>query len=317
METMRVRWGRWLKVYQMKALEPTYKKKVRRAIIQLSRYVVLLALSFIFVLPVLYMVATSFKSLGDLLDTTVVWLPNEIYWPNFEAAASGLHLETSFRNTLIVAVFASIGQIVSCSIAGYGFGRFRFPGHGLLFVLLLLSLLIPPQTIIISLFALFQKLGWLNSYWPFVVPAFFAQGLRGALFVLIFSQFFRNLPRELEEAARMDGAGPLKLFFVIMLPLARPALFLVGLFSFVWHWNDDYEPSLYLNSDMLYTLPLRLISLKTTPETMNLGSQAKQSINEPIIMAACLIVVVPLLILYLFAQRYLKGGIERSGFGGE
>ncbi|MBP1991744.1 carbohydrate ABC transporter permease [Paenibacillus eucommiae] len=320
MEVIRGKLKRWFEWPYNRNLWFLYRKKSGHLLLHTAVYLIVLSLSFIFLLPVLYMLVTSFKSLGDLLDSTIVWIPRAIQWSNFVEAARGLHLEQSIRNTLIVSVIPCVGQLISCSIAGYGFGRFRFPGHNLLFGLLLLSLLIPPQTIIISLFTLFQKIGWLNTLWPFIVPSFFAQGLRGALFVLIFSQFFRNLPRELEEAARIDGAGPIRLFTVIMLPLARPALFLVALFSFVWHWNDYYEPSLYLNLDSLFTLPIWLLSIGAGPKSTfdaGAGGQAGLGFNEPIIMAACLIVVVPLMVLYVFAQRYLKEGVERTGFGGE
>lgn len=287
-------------------------RRVRRIAVHLLIYAVLAEFAFVFLVPLLYMFSTSAKSIEAYLDSTVGWVPPAIHWPNFLQAIQAMHLPEALFNSLLIAGIACAGQVLSCSAAGYGFGRYKFFGDGFLLALVLLTLIVPPQTIIISLFSLFHKLGWINTYYPFIVPAFFAQGLRGALFILIFRQFFRGLPREMEEAARVDGAGAFRVFRSIMLPLARPALFVVAIFSFVWHWNDSYEPAVYLNRESLFTLPIRLESLGITFKSM-FGSNAELGLNEPITMAAALIVVAPMLVLYMFSQRFLTEGIERTG----
>ncbi|QNK59519.1 carbohydrate ABC transporter permease [Paenibacillus sp. PAMC21692] len=311
-----VNYKQMLEKYKNRNFGQRYGRKMRTLLMQMLTYLVLLELSFIFLLPVFYMFVTAIKSPQDLLDSTIVWVPSGIHWDNFVKAFNLIKFTEAVTNSLMITVLACLGQVLSCAIAGYGFGRYKFPGINILFLLVLLSLLIPPQTIIIALFTMFHKFGWLNSYLPFIIPAFFGQGLRGALFVLIFRQFFRNMPRELEEAARIDGAGPIRLFVQIMLPLAKPAIVIVAMFSFVWHWNDNYQPMIYLNREEYFTLPLRLESLSSVFNRA-LGLDADGGLNLPIHMAACLMVVLPVFILYLFGQRYLSESIERTGFGGE
>lgn len=293
-----------------------YARKGKSLFFKMLTYLVLLELSFIFVLPILYILSTSSKSIEDYLDSTIVWIPTAIHYFNFEQAFKGMYYMESLTNSLTVTLLACIGQVLSCAITGYGFGRYKFPGSGFLFSLVLLTLLVPPQTIIISLYSLFKELGWINTFYPFIIPSFFAHGLRGALFILIFRQFFRSLPTEIEEAARIDGAGAIRIFTTIMVPLAKPAIIIVGLFSLVWHWNDYYEPILYLNREEFYTLPIRLESLGRNINDI-FGSNTDAGLNEPVIMAACFLIVAPLFILYILGQSFIKEGIERTGFGGE
>lgn len=283
-------------------------RKGQKIVFRVLAFVVLLELSFVFIMPILYIMSTSAKSVEDYLDTTIGWIPSAIHWFNYSQAMEGIYFSQALANTLIIAAAACFGQVLSCAVTGYGFGRYKFPGSGLLFGLVLVSFIVPPQTIIISLFALFNKLGWINTYLPFIVPAFFAHGIRGALFILIFRQFFRGLPKEMEEAARIDGAGAVKTMAWIMFPLAKPAIFVVAVFSFVWHWNDYYEPYIYLNREKLYTLPVRLDSLGQSYKSL-FGA----GLNEPVIMAACFLVVAPMLLLYMFSQRFLTEGIARTG----
>src|SRR5439155_25841025 len=152
----------------------------------------------------------------------------------------------------------AFGQVLSCSFLAYGLAPLRFPGREPLFLLVLFTFLIPPQTIIIPLFILYRHLGWIDTFYPFIVPSFLGHGLQGALFILVFRQFFKGLPSELEDAASIDGANPFRTFFQIMLPLARPAILVVLLFSLVWHWNDYFEPTMFFYRQDFFTLPMRL-----------------------------------------------------------
>jgi multiple sugar transport system permease protein len=176
-------------------------------------------------------------------------------------------------------------------------------------LLVLFAMIVPPHAIIIQLFILVSKLGWLETYKPFLIPSLFGMGLRGALFVFIYRQFFKGLPWELEDAAMIDGAGPLRIFLNVMLPLARPAILVVFLFSFVWHWNDSLEPSIYLSRAELFFLPQRL----SVVETALANVQLRGMWGTGTIMAATLLVILPLLVLYLFTQRYFVESIERTG----
>lgn len=278
-------------------------------------YLLLIDMSFVFMFPFIYMVATSLKTVQDFVDPTVFWVPRTIAWGNYELAVKGLAYWTSMKYSAIIAIASAIAQVISCSIVGYGFARMKFRFRDALFALALFTFIVPPQTIIVPLFMVYKKLGWIDTYYPFVVPSLFANGLRGALFIFIFRQFFRGLPWELEDAAMVDGAGPMRVYAQIMLPLARPAIIVTFLFSLVWHWNDFFEPSIYLMSSEKFTLPLRLSMLWWELQSV-FGSEVNELYNEPLVMAASMLVILPMLVVYIFAQRYFIEGIERTGVVG-
>lgn len=283
--------------------------QVRRTVTRTLIILLLVDVSFIFIVPILRLFSTSLMSVMDLYDPTVVWIPRRIAWENYSLGFTGLDYLHSLKNTLLVAGGSAILQTLSCAMVGYGFARFKFPGRDKIFLLVLFAMIVPPHAIIIQLFILVSKLGWLETYKPFLVPSIFGMGLRGALFVFIYRQFFKGLPWELEDAAMIDGAGPLRIFLNVMLPLAQPAILVVFLFSFVWHWNDSLEPSIYLSRAELFFLPQRLSVLETALANVQLRGMW----STGTIMAATLLVILPLLVLYLFTQRYFVESIERTG----
>lgn len=286
-------------------------------VFKIAVYIILTASAVLYLKPLFFMISTSLKTVPDLLDPTIQWLPTRLEWSNYTTAALGLKYFQSMGYTLFISVTAALLQLVSCALTGYAFARLVIPGKNFLFLIVLLTFLIPPQTVGISLFVMYSKLEWINTPYPFLVPAVFAQGLKGALFIIIFRQFFATLPKELEESGKMDGAGAFRTFWKIMLPLARPALLIVFLFSFVWHWNDYFEPSLYIRNNSL--IPLS-ISMEYLQQNLNpLAGSASGltggvfNLNEPIRMAAAFLVILPPLIVYGFAQRHFIEGIERTG----
>lgn len=287
----------------------------QRARTILLRAVVLLLLvdvAFIFLMPVLRMISTSLMHVMDLYDPTVEWIPRRLAWENFERAFLALEFPLSSKNTIVVAGSCAVLQTISCAIVGYGFARIRFPGRDWLFMLVLFAMIVPPQAIIVQLFILYGELGWLDTYLPFIVPSAMGMGLRGALFVFIFRQFFKGMPWELEDAARIDGAGPFRVFFNIMLPPAQPAIVVVFLFSVVWHWNDSLEPAIYLNRPEMFLLPQRLSVVEMALENLRFHAMW----GTGVIMASALLVILPLLVLYAFTQRYFVESIERTGLIG-
>ncbi|HZG88153.1 carbohydrate ABC transporter permease [Paenibacillus sp.] len=300
-------------------------RRAREAAGLTLHYTVLLSLSFVFIYPMLYIVSQSFMQVEDITDATVQWIPKTLSFEHYRFAFHKMEYWHSFGNSATAALLAAAAQIFSCSIVGYGFARYRFPGHSLLLALVLFAFLVPPQTIVIPLFIFFGELNWLNTSLPIVVPGLFGQGLRGALFVLIFMQFFRGLPHQLEEAARIDGAGAYRTFFQIMLPLAGPALLVVFLFSTVWHWNDVFEPNLYYMVQQHFNLPQQLAILDTEgvfrvqQAKMLSGGRTLGSVptNFNRNMAGALITILPLILLYGFAQRYFIESVERTGIAGE
>ncbi len=282
-----------------------FRRTIQKAVILL----LLTDVAFIFVVPMLRLISTSLMNIMDLYDPTVIWLPRRWAWENYYWAVRALEYLLSFRNTILVSAVSAVLQTLSCAIVGYGFARFRFPGRDKLFLLVLFVMIVPPHAVIIQQFLLVSQLKWLETYWPFIVPSAMALGLRGALFIFIYRQFFKGLPWELEDAAMIDGAGPLRIFFKVMLPLAQPAILVVFLFSFVWHWNDTLEPSIYLSKPENFFLPQRL----SIVEAALSNYQLRGMWGTGTIMAATLLVILPLVILYLFTQRYFVESIERTG----
>jgi multiple sugar transport system permease protein len=277
-----------------------------------TRVVVLILLidvAFIFVVPIIRLISTSLMDIMDLYDPTVVWLPRRWAWENYSQAWTALVFVQSFRNTFLVAGACAILQTLSCAIIGYGFARFKFPGRDKIFWLVLFVMIVPPHAVIIQQFLLISKLKMLETYWPFLLPSALGMGLRGALFIFIFRQFFKGMPYELEDAAMIDGAGPLRIFINVMLPLAQPAIVVVFLFSFVWHWNDSLEPSIYLSHANMYFLPQQLANVEAALSNLQLRGMW----GTGTIMAATLLVIFPIMLLYAFTQRYFVESIERTG----
>lgn len=284
-------------------------KRARSLLGQALVLLLLVDVAFIFVIPILRLISTSLMDIMDLYDPTVVWLPRRLALENYTRAFQALQYWDALKNTILVAGGAAVLQTLSCAMAGYGFARFKFPGRDKIFLLVLFVMIVPPHAIIIQLFILVKNLKWLETYWPFLVPSAFGMGLRGALFVFIYRQFFKGMPWELEDAAMIDGAGPLRIFTNVMLPLAQPAILVVFLFSLVWHWNDSLEPSIYLSRAEMFFLPQRLSVVETALESMQLRGMW----GTGTIMAATLFVILPLLVLYIFTQRYFVESIERTG----
>lgn len=179
-------------------------------------------------------------------------------------------------------------------------------------MLAMLTLIIPPQTIIVPMFMQYKAMGWMDSMLPLVVPSFFANGLRGALFIFIFRQLFRGLPWELEDAARVDGCGSFRVYWKIILPLTPPAIVVTLLLSLVWHWNDYFEPSIFLSSPEKITLPMMLPRMWQSLDQVTAG-RTREIFSFPVIMAATFLVLAPILVIYTFLQRYFVRGVERSG----
>ncbi|MFD0716245.1 carbohydrate ABC transporter permease [Paenibacillus sp. GCM10027626] len=281
-------------------------------IAKLCIYAVLSCIAFLYLQPVLYMISTMLKNLVDLLDPTVQWFPRVLEFENVQKAWKGLRYPEAFFNTLVIALFGSIFQVLSCAVTGYALARLKFPGKKIIFALVILTFLVPPQIIIIPLFIIFSKLGWLNTPLVFLVPALFGQGIKSALFILIFRQFFKSLPAALEEAAKIDGASTFRLFARIMLPLARSGCLVVFLFSFIWYWNQYYQPTMFL-TDSFIPLSIRLNGLEQELLGVRSYSESAKALTEGVKMAGAFLIILPPLLLYLVAQRWFVEGIEKTG----
>ncbi|RAV23105.1 carbohydrate ABC transporter permease [Paenibacillus contaminans] len=275
-------------------------------------YVILIAITVLYVTPLFHMISTSVKDVYDLFNPAVKWIPHSLKFDNYRTAFEGLNYLHTLRNSLLIAALTAVIQMFFCALTGYAFARLYLPGKNILFMIVVLTFVIPPETITIPTIMLFAKLGWLNTPLPIFIPAMFSQGLKGALFVIICRQFFNTLPKELEESAKIDGAGLIRTYFKIMLPLARPALIIVFLFSFVWNWNNMHQALLYLNNPEWQVLPLQFTQLQHFLDYQN-AARGQLDMNEPVKMAATLLIVGPPLLLYMFLQRYFVEGVERTG----
>jgi ABC-type sugar transport system, permease component len=304
---------------------PIAKRYGRSTASWVFHYLMLFGLAFVFIYPMLYLISKSLMQSSDLSDASVQWIPKALNFSNFKYAWEALDYLPKFKNSIITSLVPALVQIASCAFIGYGFARYRFPGYMLLLGFLLFTFLVPPQTIILPLYIFYSDLHWMNTYFPFVIPAVFGHGLRGALFVMIFLQFFRGLPGQLEEAARIDGAGALRTFWSIMFPLARPAMLVVFLFSLVWHWNDTFEPSLFTTIADKFNLMqnLKVMDGQTQLQLQNGTAGVTGDLTGFVptfanrVMAGSLLTILPMLILYLFTQRYFVESVERAGIAGE
>lgn len=300
---------------------------VKHICVRIVMYLLVIGLAFVFVYPFLYMISTSLMTNADLNSSSVHWIPTELKFANFALALDLMNIGRFARNSLIVTVAATFGHVLACSFIGYGFARYNFPLKNFLFGCVMLAFIVPTQTIIVPLYLTYHNFGWLNSFAPLIVPTFFGFGLRGALYVFLFRQFFLTVPKSLEEAARIDGCGFLMTFFRIVLPLAKATIVVAIVLSVVWHWNDFYEPGLYVTSVNLSFLPPRLNQIiaaaSALPEEQaelmaQLGlPEGEDILNNAVVMAGALIISAPVLVFFGFAQRQFMEGIERSGITGE
>lgn len=307
-----LRWNRRSQKYKMILLGRNLSDGL---LAKLIIYILLSIVAYLYLQPLLYMISTMLKNISDLLDPSVKWIPRVVTWENMKKAFEGMHYPEALRNTTIIALSCSIVQVLICSMTGYALARLAVPFKGLITALVILTFLIPPQVIIIPLYVIFSKLGLLNSVFVFLVPAIFGQGLKGALFILIFRQFFKSQPPSLEEAAKLDGASASRLYFRIMLPLAQSACLVVFLFSFIWYWNMYYEPSMFLAKGFT-PLSIRLDNLEEVLNPSLLGNKnavITNPVTEGTKMAAAFLIIFPPLVIFMILQRWFITGIERTG----
>ncbi len=287
-------------------------------------YVLLISIGFVYLYPLLYMISKSFMTVSDLLDSSVQWLPTTGYIDNYKNAARAMNFWKTFKDSVIVAGIPTLINVVICATVGYGFARYNFPGKKVLMGLLIFSFIIPPQITMMPTYVFYTDLGIINSLKAFVIPAILGQGLKAQIFILIFWQFFRQVPQALIEAAKIDGAGHFKSFARISIPSAAPAILVVFLFSIVWYWNESYLTQLYVvgaTGGSESTLSTLVVSLKTFESSYSAAASQSGgmmvSINENIKMAGTMLSILPLLIMYFVLQRQFVESVDRTGITGE
>jgi multiple sugar transport system permease protein len=253
-------------------------------------------------LPFLWMVSTSLKETAQVWVFPPQWLPNPVRWENYTEALTILPFWRYALNTLMITVATTLGVVLTSSLCAYGFARLQFPGRDLIFMIVLTAIMIPYAVLLIPHYIMFRYLGWIDSYLPLWVPVWFGGG---AFNIFLLRQFFRTIPAELSDAARIDGASELGIYWRIIMPLAGPALTTVAIFTVLNTWNDFLGPLVYISSQDKFTLALGLAQFR--------GLYATQ---WQYLMAASTVVVVPTLVLFFLAQRYFIQGVVLTGLKG-
>ena len=264
-------------------------------------YAVVAVGGFVMILPFLWMLSTSLKTTVQSMAFPPEWWPSPVVWQNYTSITEHMPFFLLLFNSVKISFFVVFGTLLTCSLAGYAFAKLRFPGRKALFLVLLSTMMIPTQVTLIPVFVIMKYLGWINTHLALIVPAFF-----GSVFgTFLMRQFFMAIPNELEDAARIDGCSPWGIYWRIMLPLAKPSLATLAIFSFMGTWNDFMRPLIFLSDMDKMTLPVGLALLAN-----------HQDIRIPLIMAGAMLSLLPILILYIFGQKYFVRGIALTGMKG-
>ncbi|NMB25035.1 MAG: carbohydrate ABC transporter permease [Firmicutes bacterium] len=255
------------------------------------------------VFPLLWTISTALKTVDQLMVYPPKWIPNPIQPSNFKTAMTILPFASYLQNTLTIVGFNIVGAIVSSAFVAYGFARIRFPGRDVLFVVMLSTMMMPYIVQMIPLYIMYSKLKWVNTFLPLIVPAWFGV----PFYIFLLRQFFRSIPEDLADAARIDGCTEIGIWWRVMLPLSKPALAVIAIFNFQANWNDFLGPLIYLTDTKLRTLALGLYAFRAIPGQLPMFH---------LLMAASLIMALPVLLLFFFFQRYFIQGVVLTGIKG-
>ena len=280
--------------------------KEKRAVKAVIYHILVFAVGLVMIYPLIWMVMSSFKPTNTIFQTAGSLIPETFTFENYINGWKGfakVTFATFLKNSLFISVVATIGTVISSAIVAYGFARFKFKGKKLLFSAMLLSMMLPAQVLMIPQYLWYQKLNWVGSYMPLIVPYFFAiQGF----FVYLISNFISGIPRDLDEAAKIDGCSYVSIFTKIILPLIKPALVTAGIFSFMWRWDDFLSALLYVNKSAKYPVALALKLFCDPGSSSDYGAM----------FAMASLSILPSVLIFIFFQRYLVEGISTSGLKG-
>lgn len=267
-------------------------------------HVLLVTGAAVMIYPLLWMVASSFREPNEIFTDTGL-IPSAFRFENYVNGWTGLTYDFSrfFLNSLLISTLAVIGNLASCSMAAYAFGRIRFRFRGFWFAVMLITLMLPIHVLILPQYVIFQELGWIDTFLPLTVPHFLAVD---AFFIFLMVQFIRGIPTELDDAARIDGCGHIQIYLRIILPLMRPALVTSAIFTFIWSWDNFFAQLIFLNSPRNFTVPLALRAF--------LDQQAESA--WPLLFAMATVALIPIFTIFLVLQRYLTTGIATTGLKG-
>ena len=259
-----------------------------------------------FLAPFYWTIASSLKSVTEIFLFPPTWFPAEPQWGNYPEVFQRVPFALFTLNSTIVTSLALLGTLLTSSLVAYSFARFRYPGRDLFFMLTLSTMMLPYEVTLIPTYLMFNKIGWLDTYLPLTVPYWFGGN---AFSIFLMRQFFLTIPRELDDAARIDGANFLRIFLSVLLPLSGPVLATLSVIGFIQHWNDFLGPLIYLDSRPKYTIAL---GLRYFQNVQGLGGEPM----EHLLMAAAVIFTVPCIVIFVLSQRYFVKGIVMSGMKG-
>ena len=308
------------------------KNKSIAVFVRVFRFFMLVTMSYLFLFPLYYMLVVSLQRPDLAVDPTSVYVPKAFSLQAYKVAFEQLDYSKSALLSAVITIFSTVGVVVSCSMTGYAFARFRFKGKSLIFALVLLMIVVPPQQTIVPQYMLYRffdfggllslfgvNLNLLNSPWVFILPSMFAAGLKAGMFIFIFRQFFLGQPKELEEAAKIDGCGAFKTFTSIMVPLAKPAFVVVVMLCVIWHWNEFYSSSMFF---VRGTKPL-IVNLDSLRYAVSgghinlLGENGGNAyVQRMFLQAGAVLTILPPFILYAFMQKLFIESLDRTGIVG-
>jgi ABC-type glycerol-3-phosphate transport system permease component len=272
--------------------------RARTAIAHLVIYLVLISGSLLVLAPFAWMISTSLKRRADVFIFPPEWIPDPVMWSNYTEAFTLVPLGRFFLNTVLITVVAVLGEAISSAVVAYPFARLRWRGRDTLFLLVLATMMLPRQVTLIPVFIIFRTLGWLDTFLPLMVPPWFGV----PFYIFLLRQFYMTIPRDLDDAATIDGCSRLGVFARITLPLSMPVLAAVSIFSFQFHWNDFFQPLIYLFSKENYTLALGLRFF-----------QGNYGTDWHYLMAASLVAMLPVVLVFFFTQRIFIQGVVFTG----
>lgn len=320
----------------MKRIREWFRSKApSKILITLIRHIFMIGISYVVLYPLMYMVSNAFKPVSQYYDPSIVWIPKSLTLENFYVVSLVIDIAEVLKNTLIIEILPAFISAAICMMVGYGLARFQFRGKKLVMAGLILTIIVPQQTIATSLYSSFRYFDFLGilqllhkvipavdtvnligTPWVTILPAALGVGLKSGIFIFIYMQFFNGLPKELQEAASIDGCGAFRTFLKIVVPTAKNINIAVLLLAIVWNWNDYYTPSMFIRTKD--TIATAMASFQRNLENlhnMGLGVGTIQTAQTQI-QAACLIAIVPLVVLYIFLQKRFSEGIENSGLTG-
>lgn len=319
----------------MEKIKEFFKSKhIPNFFMALARHIFMIGISYVVLYPLMYMISNAIKPIDQFYDPSIVWIPKGFTWQNFWVVTLVIDIKTVFINTMIIEILPAFLSAAVCMMIGYALAKFNFPGKKLVMAGLILTIIVPQQTIATSLYAVFRRfdvfgimallhnfvpsiepINLIGTPWVTILPSILGVGLKSGIFIFIYMQFFNGLPKELQEAAAIDGCGPFHTFLKIIVPTAQNISIAVLLLAIVWNWNDYYTPSMFIRTkDTIATAMAAFQKNLENLHNMGLGIDIQTAQTQ--VQAACLIAIVPLVVLYVFLQRRFSEGIENSGLTG-